>query len=141
MSGSSPAAARSIKLTKYSPDRFVEGRTQGYRLFIQASDAVGLSVNIFVYRQGSVNPETSDTESSFAAVASPSDIEEYQVGSPKSGDRFYRLSNVDLIFRAVDEAESAWQAIKGDVNELIRTLNLMDDMIVSEEVTLDGSVA
>jgi hypothetical protein len=129
--------ARFIKLQRSGMTAFIEGRTQGFRIQIEVLEAVGLPKEIFVYQ---VKPAVSlegDPVEVFTNIASPSDIEEYGVGMPPLDPArpFYRFDKVDLVFRNQTLLEDAWAAIKNDVDELIRTLDQMDELVPAEEVT------
>ena len=120
-----------ITLTKSGMAIYVVGRTQGYRFTVQASEAHdGIPNEIFVYI---VNTTLGD---SFVNIASPGDILEIPVGAPLPGGQFYRTSSVDLVFGSLDLANSAWEVMKTDVNELVQTLTYFQNMTVQEVITI-----
>jgi len=138
-SSSSPGCTgRWITLSKYGQEQYTAGRTQGYRMVIEVDEVCNVSANIFLYQVSFPDPETGETTSRFKAVCSPSDIEQYPIDEPESGGTYYRLSSADLLFRAVSLADETWDAIRGDVEELVETLGLMDEMGLIETVTIDG---
>lgn len=128
--------ARFIKLKRSGMTTFVEGRTQGFRIQIEVTEVLGLPAEIFVYQVKPAALSGAPVEV-FTNIASPSDLEEYSVGPPPLDPArpFYRLDKVDLVFRNQSLLEDAWQAIQDDVDELIRTLNDMDNLVPVEEVT------
>lgn len=127
-----------IELTREGIEQYVVGRTQGWRMVVTASLASGgLPNEIFVYQRVNIGITYSDQ---FVNVASPADIEEYPVGAPLNTEvPFYRLPYIDLVFRNVQLSNDAWNGIKQDVGELIRTLAAFDNLIVQEIVTFGSS--
>ena len=138
-SSSSPGCTgRYIVLSKYGQEQYTAGRTQGYRMVIEVDEVCNITANIFLYKVSFPDPETGETTARFKAVCSPADIEQYPIDEPESGGTYYRLSSADLLFRAVSLADETWESIRGDVEELVETLNLMDVMELQETVTVDG---
>ena len=138
-SSSSPGCTgRYITLLKYGQSQFVAGRTQGYRMVIEVDEVCNVSENIFLYRVAFPNPETGESMSRFEAVCSPADLEQYPIGEPEDGGSLYRLSAADLLFRSVNAADETWDSIRGDVEELVNTLNAMDNMLLVDTVVIDG---
>lgn len=140
MSQSSPAPIEyGITLEHWVQAQFAEGSTQGYHLYIAAKDATNMSRHIFVYQVGMIDTETGETSDRFVNVASPSDLEEYPAESPGATDRFYRLDKVDLVFRSPLTANETWEAIQNDVASLVRTLKLMSELKLVDEVRIESS--
>lgn len=125
-----------IRLERYGMTAYVSGRTQGYRMQIQASDAVGMGNEIFVFQRMPAGAGFNDV---FTNVASPSDMDDYPVGAPDPGGMFFRLAAIDLVFRNVTLADEAWSGIKNDVTELINTLELFENMELVEVVDFGNS--
>jgi hypothetical protein len=128
--------ARYIKIQRSAMTTFVEGRTQGFRILINVLEASGLSESVFVYQLKPAVGAEGGPVSAFTNIASPSDLEEYGVGLPVADPArpFYRLDSADLVFRNPELLEDAWKGIKNDLDELIRTLDFMDDLVPGEEV-------
>ena len=131
-------ATRSIKLNRSLQEHVVEGRTQGYRLIVTATEPSLITDAIFLYSVGMPASLTGDRTARFVAVCSPSDIEQYQADTPATGDSYYRLAEIDCVFRAVSLADLLWAAVNDDVEELVHTLNLMDEMAAVDSVVIDG---
>lgn len=124
-----------IKLKRYGMTTYVEGRTQGYRMRVQVTETAGIDDALFAYQV--VPPAGGGTEygAKFSHVCSPADVEEYPKDAPGSGDNFYRLAEIDIIFRNLKLLEDAWEKIQNDFTELVRTLEHMQALVPLEEVT------
>jgi len=124
-----------IKLQRYGMTSYVEGRTQGYRMRVKVSQVSGVDDALFAYQV--MPPAGGGTEygAEFSHVCSPADIEEYPRDAPVSGKDFYRLTEIDIIFRNLKLLEDAWEKIQNDFTELVRTLENMDTLTLAEEVT------
>lgn len=126
-----------IRLQREGTSVYVDGRTQGYRMRITAFDAAGGIPNeIFVYQRQPYGAVFSDQ---FTNIASPADVQEYPILMPDPGGVFYRLAQVDLIFRNLALANDAWAGIKNDVDQLIQTLEFLETLEVQEIVDFGSS--
>ena len=121
-----------IKIQPSSMVRFVEGRTQGFRLKAAVVEAVDVTSDIFVYQIKS-QPGFTGKDFHFVNIASPSDIEEYPAGIPDDLndpdiEPFFRTDNIDLVFRSAQAVDEALEKIDQDVESLIEALNLMEEL-------------
>jgi len=110
----------------------VEGRTLAYRMVVRVTDYHNVDPNIFLYRRDPdavVETEPSDT---FVAVCTPVDLETYAVGAPVSDHDHFRVAEVDLVSRNAEQLETAWDLMKIDRDELIRTLQALDEVTATE---------
>lgn len=136
-SSSSGALKRSITLKQSTIAAYVEGRTQGYRIRLDIIEAQLVAPEIFVYQRIEEPESEVSYRDVFSNVASPADIATYQVGAPATGQQFYRLSYVDLVFRSIDLLQQSLEDLQQDVAELISTLDAMD-VLVATCITIDG---
>jgi len=113
----------------------VPGTTQAFRMVATVTAADGIDLNLFVYQRLTLEPVTQTTGDVFIKVASPSDIEEYPVGNPNPNASvpYYRLSQVDLIFRNVDLMTETWDAIVEDLQGLGRAQTAIN-LLQAEDV-------
>ena len=117
---------------------FVEGRTPGYRMTVEVLEAVDVDSNIFVYQREPFGP--AGYTDVCVNIASPADLEEYPVGGPTPpAGVFFRLDKADYVFRNSALAEAAWQGITREVAELLRALDHMDTLKVTEIVEFGTS--
>jgi len=113
----------------------------GYAMIIEVTNAVDVAKEIFVIQKG-VAPARSGEEpeatDQFIKVASPVDLEEYPPSPNEVREDlpFYRVLEVELWFRTVEERDDTWVLIQEDVSGLLNFLNnhLTEDF--TEEVTL-----
>jgi len=130
LSSSSWPLTRSVTLHICEPEVFVDGRTQGYRVDIEVTEAVGLPKEIFLFqRKFDANYAEYDE---FSNVTSPADLEEYPVDVPEDIDRtrdtYYRKLSLSLVFRDIDTLYKSVQDIKQDICALLESLNQMDQL-------------
>mgnify|MGYP001098188921 CR=1 FL=1 len=97
-----------------------------------------MDTNVFIYRRDPVNPYTGTQTDTFFAVASPVDMSEYPVGAPSATTRFpfFRLNYVELDFRSSAQAEEAWRIIVHDVDNLLKALDRMDQLVPTTTITV-----
>lgn len=108
----------------------VPGTTQAYRMVATVTSSNGIDMNLFVYQRLTLEPVTQTTGDVFIKVASPSDIEEYPVGNPdpNASVPYYRLSQVDLLFRNADIMTETWNAIVEDLQGLGRAQTAINSL-------------
>jgi hypothetical protein len=127
---------RYIKLVKEAQGTYVDGRTQGYRFVVNATEAGDMSKYIFVYQRKPGDGYDAPYNDTFENIASPADLEEWPVGAPIGDSPFFRLATVDLVFRSESLANEAWNGIVCDVTGLVEALNYMDVLSQVEEVII-----
>ncbi len=132
-------ASHFIKIKRYGMSEVLQEYLQGYRMRVEVEEAIGLDENIFVFQRQPLAAGEGYTDR-FENVASPADLEEYPIGAPNDANRpFFRLSEIDLVFRAVSNVDEAWNLLNGEIQGLIETLDAMDELEVLEEVSFGVS--
>ncbi len=129
--------ARRLKLTR---QQLVEVNYQylgAFRLRVDVTDPSdsGADTHVFLYNARPVNPYDGSQDADFLAVASPGDLAEYPRGEPNAQTTypFFRLDYVELDFRATSQAEEVWLLIVAEVDQLLRALDRMESLVVTEE--------
>lgn len=120
-----------VDLRRQDSQIYVPGRTNAFRLIVEAQPERGLPAEIFLYRRELFGAGTG-VRDVFIAVCKPKDLETYPVGAP-GAEPLFRLNYVDLIERADDYREETYNAIREDVEELVRALEL-DEIYRAGEV-------
>ena len=112
---------------------------QGYRL---ALVAVGTDMpsEIFVCQRrvpSATDPAYNDLPDKFISLADPVDLEQYPAGSPDLGGQvpFYRVSEITLVFRTIQELEETKVMLDADIRELVHSLKTMEAATVTEEIS------
>lgn len=127
---------RYIKLKQYGMTTYVEGRTQGVRIKVEAEESSGMPLEIFVYQRRPSAPPGESLDV-FTNVASPNDLQEYPAGDDPGPDSpFYRRAMVDLVFRSPDHAQQAIDSLILDINQLVESLNYMDTLVLQREIVI-----
>ena len=102
---------------------------RGFRIKLTASSAVDMPDEIFVHR-------IKGTLHDFSHVASPADLEEFQV-ELMPGTGYYRSSEVEFVSRSFDELQALLVDVYTDIGRLIESLNEMDALSASS-VVIEG---
>lgn len=135
---SSEAPRRKVDLTRRAQTRFVSNAVDGFRFTVAAENAVLMPAEVFRYLRRPYNPVTGVEADEFDGVCSLPDLEEMPAGAPTGSPPFFRLAEIDLVFRSMSEADEAWAVIQADVAVLVRTMDLADDLGVAETVEIGG---
>jgi len=126
-----------ISLKVHAQEKYISGRTQGYRLYVEAENPRHMSRKIFVYQLKPGVDDEGRPITEFTNVASPADLEEYPpdnsvgVSSP-----FFRLAYIDLVFRNPELLLEAFQGLVSDVVELVLSLDYMDDIALAGTIDI-----
>jgi len=131
----SVAYTRGVRLRRFAQTRFVANAVDAFRFRVEAFDNYLMPKEIFRYERKAW--PSGGTVDAFDGVASPVDIEEYPVGEPNAGDviQYFRTHEIDLVLRTQREADEAWRVLREEVDILIETLNLMDDLVLEATAT------
>ena len=126
-----------IKLVR-SVSSGVPARTQAYRMVATVTEYEGISPDIFLYARRTLEPKTETTGDVFISVCGPSDIEEFPVGEPDplADLPYYRLSQIDLLFRSAETMEETWTAILSDIRNLGEAMTQINKLEVQEETVV-----
>jgi hypothetical protein len=141
--------ARGITILRYFQRRYIEGATEGFRWRIEVAEAREMPAAVFLYKKAATKlydaqtgglepPEEVEWAGVFNGVASASDLEDYPEGEPRVNEfpPFYRLDWLDQAFPSKHFAMKAYDATIGQLNTLIETLDIMDDLTASPPLVL-----
>ena len=129
-----------LELTREMNRYDVSGRPQAWRMRISVSDHFNVDPNVFLYMVVGRDPETNEVQAAFQSLASPTDMEEYPVGIQEGSSGgpddepslFFRLAEVDLVSRSRALLDETWRLLLVDRDELLRTLEHMALLEVSD---------
>lgn len=126
---------RGITLARSAQElAFVTGRKQGFRLVIEAQDAVSMPAAVFAHQRRQLDPYSGTAEDEFCFVCSPFDLTKYPADepNPEQFPQFFRKSSIDIILASQAMAEEAWAVIQREVCGLVDALNRLDVLGVAE---------
>ena len=129
-SSSSSAVDCYIIVQKQALEKYVAGSDQGYRLRVRCTEASCCDTNIFIYHSVCVNPFTGQYQDEFDHVASPSDLEEFPIGSPSEdtdAPQYYRHDELDVVLRSELLAGEAWETLTQEIKALVQSLKKVQD--------------
>ena len=104
------------------------------QMTLTITSANNITTNLFVNEQ-LINPDAS-TNNVFTTVANLVDIEDYAVGAPASGDKFFLTNTASLVAETVTELN----AIFNEVLYLLELVCQQNDDIGSSPVTVTYAV-
>jgi hypothetical protein len=104
-----------------------------YRLRMQASEADGLDLNVFLYLGLPLGIGETEQRAEFQGVCSPYDMSDIPAGEPaESADPpWVRHSAVDLLFRSLTDYTEGRSTLIGQLQTLLFVLDELD-MVESE---------
>ena len=125
-----------VRLKRFAQRRYTINGVDGFRFKVMAYDAYNMPNHIFRYLRKPAQPAGME-EDVFNGVCSSVDLSEYAQDEPTAGQvpKFFRDHVVDLVFRSVHEADTAWEVIQQSVATLVNTLVFMEDLAEEEEIT------
>jgi hypothetical protein len=129
--------SRGISLRRRPQDRvWVNNRGEGFRLRIEAYDAVNMPAEIFLHQQTLVDPLLGESGEEFVCICSCFDLTIYPANVPDATQfpQFYRKSVLDIILPSQSVAEEAWTAIYDEVCLLKTSLDKLDRLSLGETV-------
>jgi hypothetical protein len=130
-------STRYIKIVREGMSTYISGRTQGFRVKLTAVASHSMPLEIFVYQHLPFPDAETGYQDRFVNIASPNDLEEYNVGEVGDATRpFFRLAGVDLLYRNEGDLSLAVDKILADIGQLVESLNFMDKLEVVEEVII-----
>ena len=104
---------------------------QAYGLRVTVTTATGMSPKIFVFHRRV--PSATDAEARamadpFQCIADPVDMHQYPEDSPDPQNEmpYYRLNQVTLAFRAMDELHEARTLMDRDIQKLVTAMKQLD---------------
>lgn len=121
-----------IELERNFYSNTVNGRTVAYRMVVRVVKTNNIDPNIFLYKRILDALGPNPAKDVFVAVCTPVDLEDYNAGSAAPGDIYYRVADIDLIARSIEQLEDAWSHIKSDCDELVRTFETLQTVTGTE---------
>jgi len=136
--------ARRLKLSRQRLTHVDYLYLGAFRLRVEVSDPTdsGADPFVFIYNRRPLNPYTGTADDDFMAIASVPDLAEYPVGEPRDGTAypFFRLNYVELDFRATSQAEEVWLLIVQEIDNLLKALDRMERLEVTEETWVGAAL-
>lgn len=143
MTGSSSSLAgepRSITLQPYFQRRYTVGIHTGFRIRVEVTDSVNMPLAIFRYFQRPDSPNGEEV-AYFGGICTVEDLERYPENAPNLSDSppTFRLDYLDYVLHSAQQAKELWDIIQADIQQLIDSLDAMDDLEMLAPVVLTGS--
>ena len=111
----------------------------GYALRVRVTEASGMPKEIFTFQRGGPPAPVEGAEplDVFTCIADPVDLHEVPALAPDLANEmpYYRLAEVTLCFRTMEERDSTKADIAADIQLLVRSINAMAVYTDTETVT------
>jgi hypothetical protein len=131
--------AATLTAQYHRSDVEVEHQAYGLRVLISASS--GMPKEVFVFQHGTAPPPEAgeDPTDEFVCLADPVDLEEVPPNTPDLDNDmpYFRLAEVTLYYRSVAELEDAQTLIAEDLQRLVDSINTLETMPLTSEVTYE----
>ena len=128
-------SAPSIKVKYYrSPSH--NSKIYGYALKVKVEEAESMPSKIFVFQRGQKQTNDGTIEDHFINIGSPMDLANVPEDEPllDSGIPYYRLDEVTLYFRNLDDLMETKNDISGDIFNLVQTYKYLENIDDFEEL-------
>ncbi len=107
------------------------------RLRVEASDPSnsGMPSEVFLWHRQPMNPYNGEADDICIAIASPVDMSYYPAGGPNESTEYpiFRQSYLEFDLRSRDLLEKVWQTVLREVGQLCISMELLEDLAVTEE--------
>ena len=116
----------------------------GYPLRVVVENAVDMPEEILVFQravESAMDAQENALGDLFIKIADPLDLEELPVDPPEGPTETpnYRQKEVTLYFLTQDQLYETKGLIAGCINDLVRSVELADELTEMDEVTYNGS--
>lgn len=127
-----------LALNTFVPEIFTEGRTVGFRLYVQAINPREMPPEIFLYERKPIIDGENPYKDEFYHVSSVPDLTAYPVGAPAIGAQrqFFRLDYVDLTFRSPELLISALGSLATETAQLVFSRQQIDTMAAAGYINI-----
>jgi len=128
---------RSIQLYRNSTIGIPE--ISSYKLVVEAANAENMPSKVFV-NQRIHNFAKGSFEDTFAAVCTPTQLEDLAEDAPAKGTSFYRTNKVELVMQVPETVDTVFESILFEVKKLVQDLDAMDKLndAAVYTITTDG---
>jgi hypothetical protein len=140
---------RGMTIQPYFQEKYIVGGTEGFRWRVEVVEARGMTRAVFLYKKvpmslfdpgtgGGEPPIEVSWAGEWNGVASIVDLEAYPEGEPRINQYppFYRLTWVDQVFESKHVGMWAYRQLRRQLDVLIETLNITDEIRAADPVVL-----
>jgi hypothetical protein len=129
---------KSIHIGRLSPQ--LDENAQSYKTVLLASAAVGMTAKIFVMQRAH-NYAKETVEDTFAAVATPTQLEDFNEDAPADGSSYFRTDTIELVARTPEQLQSVFNSITFEVSSLIKDLESLEELteLTTWKLTAEGA--
>lgn len=110
-----------------------------HRLRVWVSAYEDMDPYVFVYQRHIPVAGDPTDQDVYSNIASAADMVEYPILAPVGDIPFFRMLQIDLLFRSVDLLNTSFDRMKRDVNSLIYNLDALDIVGVTGSDTFTGA--
>jgi hypothetical protein len=121
--------AKSIQLSKrstvYVPD------ISSLKLVVETVNAVDMPSKIFV-KQRIRNFAAGTFDDTFAAICTPTQLEDFPEDAPAEGSSYFRTNKVELVCRTPEQLQSVFDSLVYETKKLVVDLTDMERLSVAQ---------
>lgn len=127
-------------IRKLSP---ADSDRQSYRMTLSIISSEDITKNVFV-KQRIRNFIKNNFEDAFVAIATPTQLEDFDVGSPATNTSFYLIDTIDVVSRNLGYLDDLFNIVLGELQKLVdeyESLNRLSPdgiyTITADNITVD----
>ncbi|MEI6702596.1 MAG: hypothetical protein WCL71_03550 [Deltaproteobacteria bacterium] len=128
--------SKNIRLSKKSTVYVPE--ISSYLLVVEVVDAQDMPKEIFV-NQRIRNFAKNSFDDAFAAVCTPTQLEDFPVNAPDENSSFYRTSKIELVGRTAEMVKTVFDSLVYEVKKLVVDLSDLDNLSVSQTFDISAT--
>jgi len=98
-----------------------------YRMILEVLSSENIKKEVFV-NQRLRNYTKKNFEDLFVAVATPAQLEDFDVGSPQEGSSYFLSSKIDVVSRNADYLNDVFDSILNEVQKLVGDVEALNEL-------------
>ena len=102
-----------------------DNQAGSYKMLLEIISTENVAKDLFV-KQRLRNFVKNNFEDVFCAVATPAQVEEFDVNSPRAGDSFFRTNTIELVSRNADYLEQVFESILKELQKLVEDVESLE---------------
>lgn len=104
-----------------------DAKISSYKLALEVTSSEGIIKEVFV-KQRLRNPMTNTFNDVFAAIASPTQLEDLDRNSPSADTTYFLVSKVDLVGASAEYLDEVFNSIVADIQRLVTDCEIVENL-------------
>lgn len=104
-----------------------DSQAGSYKMLLEIVSTENVAKDLFI-KQRLRNFVKNNFEDVFCAVATPAQVEEFDINSPRAGDSFFRTNIIELVSRNANYLENVFQSILKELQKLVEDVEALENL-------------